>query len=339
MAGADTDEELAVGSTTCVADGIWRIVVPTPFPVGPVNVYVIDDDPLTLVDTGPIDADARAALEGGLAQIGHAVGDLGRIFISHQHVDHWGLAAELADRSGAEVCALSAFGAWLARFPDSFHDEGRFAEALLAGHGIDPESRAAGVYRGDTRYGAAVAVTHPVDDGDRLRFAQRTLRVLHRPGHSRSDTVLHDDERGVMLGADHVMRKPSVPILSPPLDGTRTRTRGRHRAMAQSRTSLARTAAMEIELILPGHDDVVVDHRAVIDRHLRRYDRMTADVGEALTDTPRRAIEIARDVRGQVAGYAAFFVLCDTLGCLDELIDAGVATETEGDGGAAFQRA
>ena len=295
MAGADAQGELAVGSTTCVADGIWRIVVPTPFPVGPINVYVIDDDPLTLVDIGPVDADARAVLEAGLAQIGYAVGDLRRIFVSHQHVDHWGLAAELADRSAAEVSALRAFG-------------------------------------------AAVAITHPLDDGDRLRFAQRTLRVLHRPGHSRSDTVLHDDERGVMLGADHVMRKPSVPILSPPLDGTRPRTRGRHRAMAQSRTSLARTAAMEIELILPGHDDVVVDHRAVIDRRLRRYDRMTAQVRDALTDAPCGAIDIAREVRGEIAGYAAFFVLCDTLGCLDELIDAGAATETATGAVVAFRR-
>jgi glyoxylase-like metal-dependent hydrolase (beta-lactamase superfamily II) len=36
-----------------VSDGIHRIAIPTPFAVGRVNVYLIEDEPLTLVDAGP----------------------------------------------------------------------------------------------------------------------------------------------------------------------------------------------------------------------------------------------------------------------------------------------
>jgi glyoxylase-like metal-dependent hydrolase (beta-lactamase superfamily II) len=337
MAGVEINAATAVGSTTQVADDIWRIVLPTPFPVGPVNVYVIEDEPLTLVDTGPVDAASRDVLEAGLAQLGHAVEDLERVFVSHQHIDHWGLTAELAARSGAEVVALAAFGDWLSRFPESLADEDRFAEALLRRHGIDPESRTAGVYRGDKGFGAAVMVTHPRRDSEQLQFARRTLQVLHRPGHSPSDTVLYDSERALMLGADHVMLKPPVSILSPPLDGASPPQR-RPRAMADSRASLRLTAAMEIDRILPGHGDVVDDPRAAINRHLGRLDRMTARVHDALTAEPRPAIDIAREVRGEVAGYAAFFVLCETLGSLDELIDGGVAVETEADGVVGFHR-
>jgi hypothetical protein len=32
---------------------IEKLVVPTPFPVGPINLYLIIDEPMTLVDTGP----------------------------------------------------------------------------------------------------------------------------------------------------------------------------------------------------------------------------------------------------------------------------------------------
>ena len=32
--------------------GIHRLAIPTPFAVGRVNTYLIEDDPLTLVDTG-----------------------------------------------------------------------------------------------------------------------------------------------------------------------------------------------------------------------------------------------------------------------------------------------
>ena len=205
-------------------------------------------------------------------------------------------------------------------------DEGGFAAAVLGRHGIAADGASAGVYRGDATFGAPVIVTRPLGDGDRLELAHRTLRVLHRPGHSPSDTVLHDDERGVMLGADHVMRRPSVAILSAPLDGAPLARRPR--ALLDMRASLARTAAMDVRRILPGHGDVVEDPAAAIERHLRRYDRMTAQVLEAVGPQPRQALDIARDVRGEVADHAAFFVLCDILGCLDALIDAGAVRET-----------
>ena len=42
--------------------------LPTPFPVGPVNVYLAEGEPLTLIDTGPKDDATRAALEAGLGE-------------------------------------------------------------------------------------------------------------------------------------------------------------------------------------------------------------------------------------------------------------------------------
>src|SRR5437588_328847 len=34
-------------------EGIHRLAIPTPFAVGRVNCYLVEDEPLTLVDTGP----------------------------------------------------------------------------------------------------------------------------------------------------------------------------------------------------------------------------------------------------------------------------------------------
>ena len=38
--------------------GIHRLAIPTPFQVGRVNAYLIEDEPLTLVDSGPNSAKA-----------------------------------------------------------------------------------------------------------------------------------------------------------------------------------------------------------------------------------------------------------------------------------------
>jgi glyoxylase-like metal-dependent hydrolase (beta-lactamase superfamily II) len=74
--------------------------LPTPWAVGPVNVYLLEDDPLTLIDTGQADAAAVEALERGLATRGRRIEDLGRVVLTHQHVDHWGLARSPASTPG-----------------------------------------------------------------------------------------------------------------------------------------------------------------------------------------------------------------------------------------------
>jgi glyoxylase-like metal-dependent hydrolase (beta-lactamase superfamily II) len=320
-----------------VAPEIWRIVLPTPWPVGPVNAYLIEDDPLTLFDTGARDQPTMAALDHGLRACGHAVTDLERIVLSHQHIDHWGLATSLAERSGAEVCTLAELAPWLADYPDSLAREDQFADDLLERHGADPAVSSAGVYRGDADYGASVHVTHLLGDGDTLEFANRRLTVYHRPGHSPSDTVFCDLDRGVMIGADHVMAKPSVPILSPPLSGPTAQQRPR--ALADYRVSLIATRAMELDLILPGHGDIVTAPAAVIAERLAGYDRMTERVQAAVDREPHTAIEIAAQARRRIDVASAFYVLCDTLGYLDQLLDAGTVVEVQDDRGSRFTRA
>jgi len=84
---------------------IHPISIPTPFPVGPVNAYLLPEEPVTLVDTGPKTAAARAALEQGLAAAGVPLRAVRRIILTHGHTDHFGLAATLVAETGATVYA------------------------------------------------------------------------------------------------------------------------------------------------------------------------------------------------------------------------------------------
>ena len=58
------------------AEGIRRLRIPTPFAVGRVNCYLVEDEPLTLVDTGPNSGKALDELEHQLADLGHEIADL-----------------------------------------------------------------------------------------------------------------------------------------------------------------------------------------------------------------------------------------------------------------------
>ena len=107
-------------------------------------------------------------------------------------------------------------------------------------------------------WGGAADVTAPVADGGVLEFAGRRLRVHHRPGHSPSDTIFHDEERGVVIGGDHLLAHiSSNPLVSRPIGGRSGEPgSGRPRALLMYLASLRETLAMEgIEQVLPGHGE------------------------------------------------------------------------------------
>jgi glyoxylase-like metal-dependent hydrolase (beta-lactamase superfamily II) len=118
------------------AAGIHCLPIPTPFAVGRVNCYLIDDEPLTLVDTGPNSGKALDELERALHEHGRHIEDLERIVITHQHIDHLGLVDILARRSGAEVCALDLLAPVIEAFGADAERDDELAERLMLRHGI-----------------------------------------------------------------------------------------------------------------------------------------------------------------------------------------------------------
>ena len=71
---------------------IHQLHIPTHLYLGPVNVHIVDADPLTLVDTGPNIPEALEALKLGLQELGYGVEDVQRVVLTHLHEDHCGLA-------------------------------------------------------------------------------------------------------------------------------------------------------------------------------------------------------------------------------------------------------
>ena len=73
--------------------------------LGSVNVWLLEGEPLTLVDAGPHNDEALDALEQELAGHGHALADIELVLLTHHHLDHSGLAATIKARSGAQIVA------------------------------------------------------------------------------------------------------------------------------------------------------------------------------------------------------------------------------------------
>ena len=321
------------------AAGIHCLAIPTPFMVGRVNVYLIEDDPLTLVDTGPNSGKALDELEQALAARGRRVEDLERIVITHQHIDHLGLVGILARRSRAEVCALGALAPIVEDLGTYSDRDDELAEALMRRHGIPGEMATAlrSVSLAFRAWGGSAPVTTRLADGGVLEFAGRTLRVHHRPGHSPSDTVFHDEARGLLLGGDHLIRHiSSNPLIAHPLDGE---PQGRPQALKTYLASLAATREMPLEVVLAGHGEPVEDHVALIDERFRLHERRARKIARVIAARPRSAYEVAQSMWGNVAVTQAYLTLSEVLGHVDLLLDRGEVVEEETDGVVRFAAA
>jgi len=336
--GQQEQEQLALAA----AAGIHRLAIPTPFMVGRVNAYLIEDSPLTLVDSGPNSAKALDELEQALSARGHAIEDIELLVITHQHMDHFGLASILARRSGAEVAALDRLAPFLSSYGRQSDLDDSFAERTMLRHGIPPEIVTAlrAVSAGFRAWGSAVEVSRPLADNTELKLRDRTLRVLHRPGHSPSDTVFLDESRRILFAADHLIAHiSSNPLLARPLEAEGDYTGPRPRALITYMASLEKTRAMELSLVLPGHGRPITDHAALIDERFRLHRRRAEKINRLIASQARTAHEIAQELWGNVAVTQAYLTLSEVLGHVDLLLRDGLVVEREADGVVRFQAA
>jgi glyoxylase-like metal-dependent hydrolase (beta-lactamase superfamily II) len=312
---------------------IHRLPVPTPFRIGAVNCYLIDDDPLTLVDVGPNSGRSLAALEDLLREHGRRVEDLERIVITHQHTDHLGLVGVLADRSGADVVALEELAPVVEAFGAHADRDDELAQALLLRHGIarDMVTALAAMSRAFRGWGGHARVTGLLHDGGELGFASRTFQVHHRRGHSPSDTVFLDARTGELLAGDHLLgRISSNPLISLPLGGRSGEPGdGRPRALLMYLESLRATREMEVARVYPGHGEEFGDHAALIDERFELHERRAAKILGLIEERPRSAHDIAQAIWGNVAVTQAFLTLSEVLGHVDLLLERGAVAEVE----------
>jgi glyoxylase-like metal-dependent hydrolase (beta-lactamase superfamily II) len=316
---------------------IHRLSIPTPFMVGRVNCYLIDDDPLTLVDCGPNSGKALDELETGLAGHGRRVEDLERIVITHQHLDHLGLVDILARRSGAEVCALDLLAPVIEGFSAHAESDDEMAEALMLRHGISADVAAAlrAVSRLARGWGGSTAVACRLADGGSLDFAGRSFEVHHRPGHSPSDTVFFDAADGTLIAGDHLLKSiSSNPLISKPLDGSGGD--GRPHALLSYMASLRATREMPVRLVLPGHGDAFTGHAELIDERFAMHERRARKI-HGLLDEPMSAHEIAHALWGTVAVTQAYLTLSEVLGHIDLLLERGQVRELDAGGVIRYQ--
>jgi glyoxylase-like metal-dependent hydrolase (beta-lactamase superfamily II) len=164
-------------------------------PLGFVNAFLIDEDGLTLIDTGIPGSTGK--IMAGVEALGKKPTDIRAILITHLHYDHTGSLGEIKRLSGAEV--------WMHAADASLIRQGIPRRPVRPAPGLMDNFIGRRLFErgmGSSRV-KAVEVEHEVQDGAVLPLAGG-IQAIHIPGHTAGHTVFL--WQGVLFAGDALTR-------------------------------------------------------------------------------------------------------------------------------------
>jgi glyoxylase-like metal-dependent hydrolase (beta-lactamase superfamily II) len=211
-----TDTRKAVARGERILPGLWRLRLPLPWPGVPHgNAYAIRaGDGIVLVDCGMWlpDEGSFADLEQALRQVGLRLEEVSDLVITHAHVDHWGQAGPVIERSGARL--------WL--HPDHAHGraslddpEAALTRRLEVGRqsGVPERQLRAYLEQARTRPSGIAALIEPdaaLVTGVRIDTDLGPLEVNETPGHAPSHVSLYGPDHRLLISGDHLLGRISL---------------------------------------------------------------------------------------------------------------------------------
>lgn len=292
---------------------LHRLELPTPFPVGPVNAYLLSGNPLTLVDTGPKTPEAQTALERGVTAAGARLQDIRRILLTHGHTDHAGNAAWVAQHSGAPVYVHDGDRAkvsgrrWVLEHVKTF-----FTQAGLPGTVAESFSGQIQLLR---QYLDPLAKVSPLTDGVYLPLAAERLRVLHTPGHSNGHVSFYHED-GVLIAGDLLLEGVSPnPLVEFTSDGMRIPT------LPQYLQSLRRVLILNCEVAHPGHGGPIANPNARARELITHHEQRKEEIAGLIRRTPKTLAGICGELFQNLDDTGLMLALSEVVGHLDLLAE------------------
>lgn len=295
---------------------IHKITIPTPFLVGPVNVYLICGDVLTLVDTGPLTKEGEESLTEQLKTLGYQITDIDQVVLTHHHPDHIGLAG-LFKKS--VLIGHRYLRPWLQKDENFFEQHRNYLKEFYIEHGV-PNETIQRVLHSSSVYMSFIEST----DLDVIVMHEDSLpghpnwKVLEVPGHAQNHIMLIREQDQLAIGADVLLKTISTnALLEAPMEegGERPKT------LLQYRKSLELVKSLGISSILPGHGETINEVNALIDKRLKGH-LSRADMIKQLLHTNRwSAHEISYQLFKEKHVKQPELTFSETFGHLDLLLE------------------
>jgi glyoxylase-like metal-dependent hydrolase (beta-lactamase superfamily II) len=306
-----------------ISRNLFMITLPMPFRLRHVHVFaLVHNDEITLFDTGLNTPETVSILDESLKTIHRTVRDIARIFITHHHLDHCGMAGRIKEMSGAKIHVSDVSRDVLSTRADETELVRRIQDFCLI-HGL-PESTTDFVIR---LFLAFKTAGSPFQ-GDRcFRADSRQVvcdtefQAIATPGHTRDHISYYFPEEAVLLSGDHVL--PDItPNLSPDLFFPD------FRPLRSFLDSLSRIRALPAGKVYPAHGDPFPNLAERI-REIESHHEIRKGLAyESVRRGPRTTFEVSRDIFGDgLPEFDSFLALNETYVHLVELVHEGAIEE------------
>lgn len=309
-----------------ISRNLFMITVPMPFRLRHVHIFVLSQgNRVTLFDTGLNTPETVSILEDSLRTIRKTLRDIDRIFITHHHLDHCGMAGRIKAISGAEIHVSDVGREVLSVRTDEAELVRRVRDFCLL-HGL-PESTtnfvinlflafktAGSPFEGDRYFRA----------DSRHTAGETEFQAIATPGHTRDHISYYFPKEGLLLSGDHVL--PEItPNLSPDLFCPE------FRPLRSFLDSLTRIETLPAGKVFPAHGDPFPNLAVRIQEIKAHHEVRKGLALDSVTRGPRTTFDVSRDIFGDdLPEFDRFLALNETFVHLVELVHEGVMKEERG---------
>lgn len=310
---------------------ILNFSVPTPYPVGPVNLYLVKSgETNVLIDTGPYTEEAKEAFIENLKKFGLTPGDIHYIIITHAHQDHMGLARWIKSQSGAKICTHIRNVYWITNYPGELERQRKYFKDFWRKNGVPEEIiRRMELYWNFFKdHSKSTSVDCFIEKDSLFMVEGAELELNYTPGHAIGHISVKIDDK--FISGDHLLLDiTSNPVIEPPLPGETERPL----SLPLYLNSLEKTLTIEgIKEVLPGHGTPFKNHKKVIKQKIKHYHKRKDQIYKKLGKDPMTLFQICRKVFSELPDDQRFLALSETQGHLDLLLIENKVTIEEIDG-------
>ncbi|WLD91944.1 MBL fold metallo-hydrolase [Alkalihalobacillus sp. AL-G] len=294
---------------------ITCITLPTPFAVGDVNVYLIEGEKLTLVDTGPKTEETWTEFQRQIENSGYDVEDIQQVILTHHHPDHVGLSDFLKSRN-VSFLSLAYNVPWLQKDSVFLAHHDRFYEKVYKEMGIEQfHKKSMAQIRKYLDYSCTVKIDTILQEGDEIEGLEG-WKVLETPGHAQGHLSLFRVKDGIMVGGDHVIKHiSSNALIEPPPLGIEERPK----TLLQYRESLKKVIECDVKKVYSGHGEIVSNPIELVQERLLKQEERAERILEMIEGKALTGIEICMKLFPSIYLKELGLTMSETLGHLDLL--------------------
>ncbi|WP_260983680.1 MBL fold metallo-hydrolase [Cytobacillus oceanisediminis] len=275
-----------------------------------VVVYAVLGETATLIDTGNPGEKSFYQLKSLLKEHKLAFTDFDHMIVTHMHTDHSGGVSLIQEEAGLPVYVHELAEPVITGGETEFNRMNVFFNDFIRQCGANPC-----VHQHTRKYKEEIwRDVHYISEGEEVYIGGKPYKVLHVPGHSQTDILLLNEQKGITFVGDHIIPELAVnAFIEPPPPGKKERPA----PLIQYRESLRRSRDLQLGKCYSGHGKPFTGHIELIGKRLDQHDARCQQIHRLLKDRDKNVYEICQEVYPHLKGSIVFLGLSQIQGHLD----------------------